>query len=68
MLTAADIIAGIDEKAPAPKLEPWPEAETERVVYVYVDDDGVEHEVGEDEMDDFEMVDEDPDDAGEDKP
>ena len=33
-------------------------AETERVVYVYVDDDGVEHEVSEDELDDFEMVDE----------
>ena len=77
VLTAADIIAGIDEKAPAPTLEPWPEAEAEaekeRVVYVYVDEDGVEHEVGEDEMDDFEMVDEEsddtvPDDKGEDKP
>lgn len=71
VLTAADIIAGIDEKPPAPKLEPpdaETEAENERVVYVYVDDDGVEHEVGEDEMDDFEMADEDPDDTGEDKP
>jgi hypothetical protein len=27
-------------------------------VYVYVDDAGVEHEVGEDELDQFEMVDE----------
>ncbi len=72
VLTAADIIAGIDEKAPAPTLEPWPDdetdAENERVVYVYIDDDGVEHEVGEDEMDDFEMADDDPDDTGEDKP
>ena len=65
MLTAADILAGIDEKAPPPTLDPWPEADSDRVVYVYVDDDGVEHEVGEDEMDDFEMVDEDEE---EDKP
>ena len=56
VLTAADIIAGIDETAPPPK--PEPEAEPDRVVYVYVDDDGVEHEVGEDELDDFEMIDE----------
>lgn len=58
VLTAADIIAGIDETAPPPKPEREPEAEPDRVVYVYVDDDGVEHEVGEDELDDFEMIDE----------
>ena len=57
-MTAADIIAGIDEMAPPPTPEPEPEAEPDRVVYVYVDDDGVEHEVGEDELDDFEMIDE----------
>jgi hypothetical protein len=70
VLTAADILAGIDETAPAPRLDPWPEAESDRVVYVYVDDDGVEHEVSEDEMDDFEMVDEPDTEPGEtgDKP
>jgi hypothetical protein len=30
----------------------------EQVVYVYVDDDGVEHEVGEDELGEFEIVEE----------
>ena len=35
-----------------------PAAADERVVYVYVDDDGVEHEVDEDELDEFEIVDE----------
>lgn len=44
VLTAADFAAGAEEP--------------ERVVYVFVDDDGVEHEVGEDELDEFEMVDE----------
>jgi hypothetical protein len=79
VLTAADILAGVDSTTPKPDPEPEPEpepepkpepepeteTETERVVYVYVDDDGVEHEVSEDELDDFEMVDE-PDE--EDKP
>ena len=46
------------EPEPQPEPEREPEAETGRVVYVYVDDDGVEHEVSEDELDDFEMVDE----------
>jgi hypothetical protein len=53
------------EPEPEPQLEPEPDAEpepeptseTDRVVYVYIDDDGVEHEVGEDELDDFEVVD-----------
>jgi hypothetical protein len=49
-----------------PEPEPKPDTAPERVVYVYVDDDGVEHEVSEDELDDFEMVDE-PDDE-EDQP
>jgi hypothetical protein len=80
VLTAADILAGVDsgsepkpepEPEPEPKPEPEPEPEPEaeaktgRVVYVYVDDAGVEHEVGEDELDDFEVVDEDDE---EDKP
>lgn len=43
VLTAADIAAG---------------AEPEPVVYVFVDEDGVEHEVGEDELDQFVPVDE----------
>jgi hypothetical protein len=56
--TAAEIAAGRDvenlpEPAPAPTVEP------ERVVYVFVDEDGVEHEVGEDELDEFEVVDDD---------
>ena len=29
------------------------------VTYVFVDEDGVEHEVGEDELDQFEIVDDD---------
>lgn len=38
--------------------------EVEEVVYLYVDDDGVEHEVPEDEMDEFEPIDDDePDDS-----
>jgi hypothetical protein len=54
--TAADIAAGIDPKhEQEPEREPEPEPE--RVVYVFVDDDGVKHEVGEDELADFEVVD-----------
>jgi hypothetical protein len=45
VLTAAEIAAD-DEPEPEP------------VVYVYVDEDGVEHEVGEHELADFEVVDE----------
>ena len=59
VLTAADIAAGVDEPPTSP----------ERIQYVYVDDDGVEHEVDEAELDDFEVVDgEEPDDADEPKP
>ena len=65
MLTAADILAGVgSDSAPKPELEPEPpapEPTSGRVVYVYVDDAGVEHEVGEDELDDFEFVDDDDD-------
>ncbi len=39
--------------------EPQPTPPTERVMYVFVDEDGVEHEVAEDELDDFEVVDDD---------
>ena len=51
---------------PEPESEPEPERTappkpaddpSERVVYVYVDEDGVEHEVTEDELGDFEIVD-----------
>ena len=77
VLTAADILAGVDsssvpkpepEPEEEPEPEPEPEAETkpEGVVYVYVDDDGIEHEVGADELEEFEVVDE-PD-SDEDKP
>jgi len=67
VLTAADILAGVDSSSmpePEPESEPEPDAKTGRVVYVYVDDSGVEHEVEETELDQFEMVDEpeDPDD------
>ena len=41
--------------AEAPAVTP-----PERVVYVFVDEDGVEHEVGEDELDEFEVVDDEP--------
>ena len=65
VLTAADILAGVDSSSvPEPELEPEPEAKSGRVVYVYVDDAGVEHEIDEDELDQFEMVDE-PDDQDE---
>lgn len=46
------------EPDPVPEPEPVPEpAGDERVVYVFVDEDGVEHEVGEDELGEFEIVD-----------
>lgn len=46
------------EPVPEPVPEPAPEpAGDERVVYVFVDEDGVEHEVGEDELGEFEIVD-----------
>ena len=36
------------------------------MIYVFVDEDGVEHEVSEDELDDFEVVEDDlPGDGGE---
>ena len=47
VMTAADIAAA-DAAAPDPGT----------VVYVYVDEDGVEHEISEDELADFEVVDE----------
>ena len=50
--TAADIAAELAEPVPAA-----PASEPERVVYVFVDEDGVEHEVAEDELDQFEVLD-----------
>ncbi|MET1061305.1 MAG: hypothetical protein ABWX71_00290 [Aeromicrobium sp.] len=50
VLTAADIAA----TTPAPDPTPEPE----QVLYVYVDEDGVEHEVSEAELAAFEIVDE----------
>jgi hypothetical protein len=65
--TAAEIAAAGNENEERPEPEPEPESEPtvepepERVVYVFVDEDGVEHEVGEDELDEFEVVDDDTD-------
>ncbi|WP_374999779.1 hypothetical protein [Aeromicrobium sp. CTD01-1L150] len=76
VITAADIVRehGGDSVAPArvepaekPEVEPpvrevEPSVpEPEKVVYVFVDDDGVEHEVAEDELDDYEVVDDEED-------
>jgi hypothetical protein len=59
VLTAADILAGVDSgSVPEPEPEPEPETKPGRVVYVYLDDAGVEHEVSEDELDQFEVLDE----------
>jgi hypothetical protein len=48
------------EPEPAPEPEPEPESEAgdEPVRYFWVDDDGVEHEVSEDELDEFEVYEE----------
>jgi hypothetical protein len=53
VMTAGEI-AGIAE----PEAEHVQVHTDERVVYVFVDEDGVEHEVSEDELGDFEIVDE----------
>lgn len=66
VLTAAEIAAGapvpvsegVAEVETEPETDVVPEREAERVVYVVVDEDGVEHEVGEDELGDFEILDE----------
>lgn len=59
VLTAADIIAELDEPEDEPEpAAPPPASEERRVVYVYVDEAGVEHEIDEDELDQFEVVDE----------
>ncbi|MGH3459200.1 hypothetical protein [Aeromicrobium sp.] len=58
VLTAADIIAELDEPENEPEPEAPPATDQRRVVYVYVDEAGVEHEVAEDELDQFEVVDE----------
>lgn len=65
VVTAGDIVAGVVPTEPEPELEPEPTPIPERVVYVFVDEDGVEHEVGEDELADFEVVDDDE--AGQDE-
>jgi hypothetical protein len=58
VMTAAEIAAAA-EVAPEPEPTPPPKpAETsERIMYVFVDEDGVEHEVHEDELGDFDIVD-----------
>lgn len=48
---------GRPDHLPVDDDEP-PEDVREEVVYVFIDEDGVEHEVGEDELADFEIVDE----------
>ncbi|MDR7086459.1 hypothetical protein J2X11_001298 [Aeromicrobium panaciterrae] len=50
----------VDEKDDV-KVEPPAPAPKERVMYVFVDEDGVEHEVSEDELADFEVIDEEED-------
>ena len=50
------------EPAPEPEPEPEPPAKAEPVTYVFVDEDGVEHEVTEDELGDYEIVDDDEED------
>nr|MCW2727051.1 hypothetical protein [Aeromicrobium sp.] len=55
VLTAAEIAA---EPDPLPVPDTEPAATDEAVVYVYVDEDGVEHEVSADELAEFEIVDE----------
>jgi hypothetical protein len=66
VLTAADIAAGVEDAGadlePLDEPEPEPPTPSDRVVYVYVDDAGVEHEVTEDELDDYEIVDDELDD------
>ena len=57
VMTAAQIAAGGVDSQPSTVDRDQGEA-AERVVYVYVDEDGVEHEVGEDELGAFEMLDE----------
>jgi hypothetical protein len=58
VMTAGEI-AGIDEpEAQHVQVHEKTGTTDERVVYVFVDEDGVEHEVSEDELGDFEIVDE----------
>ncbi len=64
------------EPQPDPEPEPEPEPEPqpvtapapERVMYVYVDEDGVEHEVSEEELADFEVIEDSDIEGGEGKP
>lgn len=67
VMTAAEIAATsgvVSEPVTEPEFEPVPESEPadpERVVYVFVDEHGVEHRVGEDELAEFEVVDDEDD-------
>ncbi|WP_229051322.1 hypothetical protein [Aeromicrobium sp. Leaf350] len=45
------------EPQPAPESEPEPPSATPQVLYVWVDEDGVEHEVTEAELHEFDVVD-----------
>lgn len=65
-----DVIEEIAEEVPideveepepeiVPPSEPASPTPPEKVVYVFVDEDGVEHELSEDELADFEIVDDD---------
>ncbi|MGZ8769415.1 MAG: hypothetical protein ACXWXJ_00275 [Aeromicrobium sp.] len=49
------------EPEPEPEPKPAPAAGEERVRYVFVDEVGVEHEVDEDELTDYEIVDDEED-------
>lgn len=58
-----------DPAPPEPSAAPEPRAVvTAPVVYVFVDEDGVEHEVSEDELAEYEVVDDEPDDPTGERP
>ena len=59
VLTAADIAAGVEELPPSLEEDGHEDVVPEKIQYVYVDEEGVEHEVDEDELEDFEMVEQD---------
>ena len=60
VLTAADFVAAdepaSDDAATDPDDVEDPEDVEEEVVYIYVDDDGVEHELTADEIAEFDVI------------
>lgn len=55
-----EVVVAVDEPVAEPPAAPTT-GPKERVMYVFVDEDGVEHEVSEDELADFEFVDDEED-------